>query len=113
MFTEVLKPLLLALYLVTNLSLSSCQILAPETVNTSEDTQMLSNTYIISPKREFRSSVNRDWQADLTKIKGLKIVGGNSRRIQVTATSESIETAKNKLGKGFYVEPSIEYQRSF
>lgn len=71
------------------------------------------NTYVISPKREFRSTVNKDWQGSLTKIQELEVLGGNSRRIKVKATSESIEAAKNKLGKGFYVEPSIEHHRSF
>lgn len=112
MFKGFVKFLPLVLCLIASFCISSCQILEKETVNkSSEDTQMLSNTYIISPKREFRATVSKDWQENLTIIQGLKVVGGNSRRIKVEATPESIEAAKTQLGEGFYVEPSIEHQR--
>lgn len=114
MSQEVFKSLPLVLCLVASLCISSCQFLVTETANIfSEDTQMLFNTYVISPKREFRASVSKDWQENLTTIQGLKVVGGNSRRIKVKATPESIEAAKNKLGIGFYIEPTIKHQRSF
>ena len=113
MFPEVLRLLLLVLCLIGSLSLSSCQILVKETINkSSEDVQMVSK-YVISPKREFRATVDKDWQGNLTEIRGLVVLGGNSRRIKVEATPESIEAAKKKLGKCFYVEPSIEHHRLF
>lgn len=114
MFRENFKLLPLALCIIGSLFISSCQILVKETVNkSSEDVPMISKTYIISPKREYRATVDKDWQGNLTKIQGLEVVGGNSRRITVKATPESLETAKSKLGKDFYVEPSIEHHRSF
>ena len=114
---NVLKALPLVLCLIASLCISSCQINKSsedtQMPSNTEDTQILLNTYVISPKREFRATVNKDWQGSLTKIQGLEVLGGNSRRIKVKATPESIEAAKNKLGKGFYVEPSIEHHHSF
>jgi hypothetical protein len=71
---------------------------------------MLSNTtYVISPKREFKDTVNQDWQEKLTNIQGLEVLGSNLRRMQVKATPEGIETAKKLLGTNFYVENHIDH----
>lgn len=68
------------------------------------------NTYIISPKRAFKDKVDKNWQVNLAKVEGLRVVGQTSRRLTVEADRESIEVAKRNLSNHFYIEPIIEHR---
>ena len=71
------------------------------------------DTYLIAVRRDARERVATDWTKALEGIEGLTIVGAaNPTRIQVLASPEAIEQARQRVGGFSHIEPVIKHAPS-
>lgn len=68
---------------------------------------MKQETYIVAVKRGLRDAAPSDWQDRLRRIKGVRIVGGSTRRLQIEAAPETVQAIRDRFGSIFHIEPII------
>ena len=67
--------------------------------------------YIIGIRREARDRVPTNWLEALAGIEGLTVIGAaNSARVQVVASAQAIERARQLCGGYCHIEAPIEHR---
>jgi len=70
---------------------------------------MDTNQYTIAVKREFRKSAPDDWQGLVKKFKGVKVIGGNDKQLQIEVGETIFDQIKQRIGTFCHIEPNIKH----
>jgi coproporphyrinogen III oxidase-like Fe-S oxidoreductase len=68
---------------------------------------MKAEGYIVAVKRELRDVAPPDWQDRLREIEGVRVVGGNPKRLHIEATAETIKVVRDRFSSLCHIEPII------
>lgn len=80
-----------------------CSLLESEHMKNSNE-----NTYVISADVKTTSDDRPQWNDLISSVEGIVLIGATMRRAQVVASDTAIAELKQKLGRGFTVEPVVE-----
>ena len=62
---------------------------------------------IVAPKREFRNLVPINWQEEISKIKGVRVLVRDARQLRIEATPEAVRELYSQLESKFNIEQTV------
>ncbi len=65
------------------------------------------NKIIIAPKREFRHLIDLNWQNEISKIKGVRVLVREPQRLRLEATPEAVQELRARLESTFNIEQMV------